>query len=68
MRKAVVLLVGLAILVLAGGVVTAQDDLASVDPSGQTIVYWHQFSSAQLETMTALVEQFNATNEYGIIV
>lgn len=68
MRKAVVLLVGLAILVLAGGVVTAQDDLASVDPSGQTIVYWHQFSSAPLETITALVEQFNATNEYGITV
>ena len=68
MRKAVVLLVGLAILVLAGGVVTAQDDLASVDPSGQTIVYWHQFSGAQLETMTALVDNFNATNEWGITV
>lgn len=68
MRKAVVLLVGLAILVLAGGVVTAQDDLASVDPSGQTVVYWHQFSSAQLAAMTALVENFNATNEWGITV
>jgi multiple sugar transport system substrate-binding protein/sn-glycerol 3-phosphate transport system substrate-binding protein len=67
MRKAFLLLVGLAVLVMAGGVM-AQDDLASVDPSGQTVVYWHQFTNAQLDTMTALVEQFNSTNEYGITV
>ena len=68
MRKAVALLVGLAMLVLVSGVVMAQDDLASVDPSGQTVVYWHQFTGAQAETMTALIEQFNATNEYGITI
>lgn len=68
MRKALLLLVGLALLVMAGGVVMAQDDLASVDPSGQTVVYWHQFGGAQLATMTALIEQFNSTNEYGITV
>ncbi len=68
MRKAILLLVGLAIMLVAGGVVMAQDDLSAIDPSGQTVVYWHQFSGAQLETMTALVEQFNSTNEYGITV
>ena len=39
------------------------------DPSGQTIVFWHAMSSgANLEGMTALVEDFNATNEFGITV
>ncbi|HYO87506.1 MAG TPA: extracellular solute-binding protein [Candidatus Limnocylindrales bacterium] len=68
MRKAMLLVVGLAIMLIAGGVVMAQDDMSAVDPSGQTVVYWHQFSGAQLDTMTALVEQFNSTNEYGITV
>ena len=41
-----------------------------VDPSGQTVVYWHQYSddSSQAETMAALVEEFNSSNEYGITV
>jgi multiple sugar transport system substrate-binding protein/sn-glycerol 3-phosphate transport system substrate-binding protein len=53
---------------LGVAVVSAQDDLSAVDPSGQTIVYWHQFSDAQLETMTAIVTDFNSTNEWGITV
>ncbi len=68
MRKGVLLLVVLALMLIAGGVVMAQDDMSGVDPSGQTVVYWHQFTSAQAETMTALVEQFNNTNEYGITI
>jgi multiple sugar transport system substrate-binding protein/sn-glycerol 3-phosphate transport system substrate-binding protein len=59
---------GAAAVLVASGAVFAQDDLSAVDPSGQTVTYWHQFSGAQLETMTALVEQFNATNEFGITV
>lgn len=40
-----------------------------VDPSGQSIVFWHAMSSgANLEGMTALVEEFNSTNEWGITV
>ena len=41
-----------------------------IDPSGQTVVYWHQYSddSSQAETMAALVEEFNSSNEYGITV
>lgn len=66
MRK-LVLLVLAALLVMAGAV-TAQDDLANVDPSGQTVVYWHQYRDAQAETMTALIEAFNSTNEWGITV
>lgn len=39
------------------------------DPEGQTITFWHAMSSgANLEGMTALVDEFNASNEYGITV
>jgi multiple sugar transport system substrate-binding protein/sn-glycerol 3-phosphate transport system substrate-binding protein len=65
MRKLSLLL--LALLVV-GGAAFAQDDLSAVDPSGETVVYWHQFSGAQLDTMAALVADFNATNEWGITV
>lgn len=68
MRK-VSLVLFLLVFVLGMGLVSAQDDLANVDPSGQTIVYWNQYNSgAQLETMTAFVEAFNSSNEWGITV
>lgn len=39
------------------------------NPEGQTITFWHAMSSgANLEGMTAVVDEFNATNEYGITV
>lgn len=39
------------------------------DPTGQTITFWHAMSSSpNLEGMTAVVDEFNATNEYGIMV
>jgi multiple sugar transport system substrate-binding protein/sn-glycerol 3-phosphate transport system substrate-binding protein len=40
-----------------------------VDPSGQTVTFWHPFSSgANLEGITAVVDAFNAGNEWGITV
>lgn len=39
------------------------------DPTGQTITFWHAMSSgANLEGMTALIDQFNAENEWDITV
>ena len=39
------------------------------DPNGQTIAFWHAFSSgANLEGMTAVIDKFNAENEFGITV
>src|SRR3972149_7248968 len=39
------------------------------DPNGQTIAFWHAFSSgANLEGMTAGIDKFNAENEFGITV
>ncbi|MBE2272531.1 MAG: extracellular solute-binding protein [Anaerolinea sp.] len=66
MRKLVLLV--LAALLALSGAVMAQDDLANVDPSGQTVIYWHQFRDAQGATIDALIAQFNETNEYGITV
>ncbi|MDX2137454.1 MAG: extracellular solute-binding protein [Chloroflexota bacterium] len=68
MRTTYRLLCVLLVLAFSVGFAQAQDDLSSVDPSGQTVVYWHQFSDAQLETMTAIVNDFNTTNEWGITV
>lgn len=67
MRKSIVLL---AVLLLALGtsLVSAQEDVDSVDPSGQTVVYWHQFSEAQQAAMESIVNEFNSTNEWGITV
>jgi len=39
------------------------------DPNGQAITFWHAFSSgANLEGMTAIIDKFNAENEFGITV
>lgn len=67
MRK--LFLVVLLVAVFGIVAVSAQTtDIEAVDPTGVTIVYWHQFGGAQLEAMTKLVEEFNTTNEYGITV
>jgi multiple sugar transport system substrate-binding protein/sn-glycerol 3-phosphate transport system substrate-binding protein len=57
-------------LAVCAVMVLAQDDLSGVDPSGQTVVYWHQYSdeSAQGNTIGALIQGFNDTNEWGITV
>lgn len=66
------LLVVLMLLSAGLAAVQAQGDISyeGLDPSGQTVVYWHQYSddSSQAETMAALVEDFNSSNEYGITV
>lgn len=66
MRRMTFALLLIALMVFISGA-AAQD--TSVDPSGVTIQYWHQYNGgAQLDTMNALVEQFNSTNEWGITV
>ena len=68
MLKKVGLLLTLLALTFGAGVINAQD-MSGIDPSGVTIVYWHQYSGgATQEIMGQLVEEFNATNEWGITV
>jgi multiple sugar transport system substrate-binding protein len=42
--------------------------LQDVDPTGVEITYWHQFTRFQQETLEALVEEFNNTNQWNIRV
>lgn len=51
------------------GTVSAQDDpLAEIDPTGATIMYWHEWDGAQGDGITAIIDAFNADNEWGITV
>jgi multiple sugar transport system substrate-binding protein/sn-glycerol 3-phosphate transport system substrate-binding protein len=43
-------------------------ELAGVDPSGQTVVWWHNHSGSREERLGAIIDQFNAENECGITV
>ncbi len=46
-----------------------EEMMLEVDPTGQNVTFWHAMSSgANLEGMTAVVDAFNANNEYGITV
>jgi len=41
----------------------------AIDPSGQTVVFWHVWYTEIIKAgMDAIVEEFNATNEWGITV
>ena len=68
MQKKFLVIVTLLMLVLGASLVTAQDDLSAVDPSGQTITYWHEWDGAQLEAVTEIINNFNTNNEWGITV
>ncbi len=43
-------------------------DWENVDPSGQTVVFWHQHTRDRETALNEIVADFNATNEYGITV
>ena len=70
MRKALIMLSLVLVLALGISAVSAQDTVESVDPTGQSIVYWHQYQdkSAQGDTIAAIIDDFNKTNEYKITV
>ncbi len=45
-----------------------EGELAGIDPTGQTVVWWHQHSGAREENLKLLVEEFNTSNPCGIKV
>jgi multiple sugar transport system substrate-binding protein len=49
------------------GFATAQS-YESVDPTGQTVQFWHQHGGVRLAMLDELVADFNATNPWGITV
>lgn len=40
----------------------------SVDPSGQTVVFWHQHTRDREAALQEIVTEFNTTNQWGITV
>jgi multiple sugar transport system substrate-binding protein/sn-glycerol 3-phosphate transport system substrate-binding protein len=46
----------------------AEGPLAGVDPTGQTVVYWHQHTGSREEFMNSMVEEFNTGNPWQIVV
>lgn len=69
MIKRTILVLMLVLAAMSVSVLAQDSDLSTVDPSGVTITYWHQFNGgAQLETMEQFVADFNANNEWGITV
>ncbi|MBN1146892.1 MAG: extracellular solute-binding protein, partial [Anaerolineales bacterium] len=45
-----------------------EDPWADVDPSGQTVIFWHQHTRERDEALQKIVEEFNTSNEWGITV
>jgi multiple sugar transport system substrate-binding protein len=45
-----------------------EDPWASVDPSGQTVVFWHNHSGPRTDALTKIAQDFNSTNQYGITI
>jgi multiple sugar transport system substrate-binding protein/sn-glycerol 3-phosphate transport system substrate-binding protein len=46
-----------------------ESPMANIDPSGQTVTFWHVWGTGgPSDGMKAVVDNFNATNEYGITV
>ncbi len=68
MHKKLITAVLLLALALGVGFASAQSDLGDVDPTGQTIVYWHEWNEAQSVAINQIIENFNSTNAYGITV
>ncbi len=48
--------------------IVAHAELDVIDPSGQVIVYWHEWDGPQLDAMRQVVGKFNRENSYGITV
>jgi multiple sugar transport system substrate-binding protein len=43
-------------------------DWSEVDPTGQTVTFWHQHSQEREEELERIVQEFNETNEWDITV
>ena len=62
---------GALAMALGLGTGVAQDaatDYEGVDPSGQTVVFWHQHPGDREVALEEIVAEFNASNPYGITV
>jgi multiple sugar transport system substrate-binding protein len=54
-------------LILATGI-TSCDGVGRVDPRGQEVTFWYQHTGDREQVLQSMIEDFNATNEWGITV
>ena len=47
---------------------SAEVDLEEVDPGGQKVVFWHQYSGVRGEALNSVIDAFNDSNTHGIEV
>ncbi|MEZ4632034.1 MAG: extracellular solute-binding protein [Deinococcales bacterium] len=58
----------LLMLMLLAGLSLSLAQYEDVDPSGQTVSFWHQHTRDRETALKEIVDEFNATNPYGITV
>ena len=46
----------------------AGDDVSRLDPSGSEVILWHSLSGTAADALAMLVDEFNATNAWHIVV
>jgi multiple sugar transport system substrate-binding protein/sn-glycerol 3-phosphate transport system substrate-binding protein len=44
------------------------DPYAAVEPSGQEIIFWHHYTKSREAVLQEIADEFNTTNEWGIIL
>jgi multiple sugar transport system substrate-binding protein len=75
-RPSLPALVATALLVLAAGAFASggaegsqgKSLVAGVDPTGASVVYWHQHTGSRDKGLQAMVAEFNASNPYKVTV
>ena len=70
MRVRLATLLGFVLTLLLPTMGAAQEDVNwdEVDPSGQTVTFWHQHTRDRETSLQEIVQEFNDTNEWGITV
>jgi multiple sugar transport system substrate-binding protein len=43
-------------------------DLESLSPDGELVTYWHSYTGVLEEALLAMIDEFNATNPWGVVV
>ena len=43
-------------------------NLSELDPHGQIVVYWHDFTGVSEEQLFSMVDEFNRTNEWRVTI
>lgn len=54
--------------VVAAPASAAGDPVSRLDPSGSEVILWHSLSGSAADALAALVDEFNATNAWRVVV